>query len=318
MRKLMRYWETNKKKILTIIGLLAFIIFIVHFMNAIIADSIEKTKNENSFSTQTNEEIGPTKSIIDDSKISTQTAQENTQMIKQFVEHCNQKNYQNAFNLLSSSCQKEIFNNDVNVFKQDYVDKIFDTDKTYNAELWTTGDKNYIYQIKYYEDNLLATGGKNTNINTEDYITIVKENGENRLNIKNFIFYEEINKTVTKADVEIIIHNRKVYKTYESYDITVKNNTANTISVSLANNEEDIFLVDENGAKYNSMLYEIPQYFLNVKSRYQTNINLSFNKAYNVYRKTESMRFQGIVLNYEEYANNSYKDLEKVTIDIKI
>ena len=86
----------------------------------------------------------------------------------------------------------------------------------------------------------------------------------------------------------------------------------------MANNEEDICLVDENDTKYSSMLYEIPQHFLNIKSKYQIDIDLTFNKTYNVYRKTERMSFQGISLNYEEYINNPYKDLEKVTIDIKI
>lgn len=318
MRKLLRYWRQNKKRILITIGVIAFVIFIIQFFNAIAGNMLQQ-ENENTFVSPTiDQSINPTESIIDDTKILDKKAQENGDYIKQFVEYCNQKKYQEAFSILSTSCQKEVFSNNVNSFKQNYVDKIFNTDKTYSISLWTTGNKSYTYQVKYFENNLLATGGTTTNDNIEDYVTIVKENGENKLNIKNFIFYEEINRTVAKSDIEITIHDRKVYKTYESYNITVKNNTANTISVSKANDEEDICLVDENDAKYKSMLYEIPQNFLNIKSRYETNIDLNFNKVYNTYRETKSMSFQGLILNYEEYLNNPYKDLEKVTIDIKI
>lgn len=318
MQKLLRYCRQNKKRILITIGVIAFVIFIIQFFNAMIGHSL-KQKNSNTTNTpKIDKSVNPTEVIIGNGKISNEEAVENGGLIKQFVEYCNQKKYQEAFSILSSYCQKEVFSNNVNSFKQNYVDKIFNTDKSYNVSLWATGNKSYTYQVKYFENNLLETGGATANKNTEDYVTIVKENGENKLNIKDLIFYKEINKTVSKKDVEITIHDRKVYKTYENYNITVKNNTANTISISVANNEEDIYLMDENDAKYKSMLYELPQHLLNIKSQYQTNINLSFNKVYNIYRETKSMSFQGLVLNYEEYINNPYESLEKVVIDIKI
>ncbi len=318
MRKLLRYWRQNKRKILITIGVIAFVIFIIQFFNAIVGENLKRENEENKNTAKIDQSVNPIKIITSNIKISNETAEENGGLIKQFVEYCNQKKYQEAFNLLSSSCQKEVFNNNVNYFKQSYVDNIFNTNKSYNILLWSASNMSYTYQVKYCDNNLLETGGATVNNNIEDYITIIVENGENKLNINNFILYEEINKRVNKSDVEIVIHNRKVYKTYESYKITVKNNTAKTISISVANNEEDICLVDENEAKYKSMLYEVPQHLLNVKSSYQTNINLKFNKIYNTYRETKSMSFQGIVLNYEDYINNSHENLETISIDVKI
>ncbi len=316
MQKLLRYLRQNKKRILITIGVIAFVILIIHFFSAMAGYNLKQKNNNKINNTKIDQSVNPTEVIIGGTKISNEKAEENGSFIKQFVEYCNQKKYQEAFNMLSSSCKKEVFNNNVDSFKQNYANKIFDTNKTYNISLWATGNKSYIYQVKYFENNLLATGGTSINQNIEDYVTIVKENDENKLNIKNFIFYEEINKTVSQNDIEITIHDRKVYKTYENYNITVKNNTSNTISISTANNEEDICLVDENGAKYKSMLYEIPQHLLNIKSRYQINIDVSFNKAYNTYRQTKGISFQGLVLNYD--INNSYENIEKVVMDIKI
>lgn len=318
MQKLLRYWRQNKKRILITIGVIAFVIFLIQFFNIIAGNSLKEKNENNTNQSKIEQSSNPAEVITSDKKISDEKAKENGELIKQFIEYCNQKKYNEGFELLSNSCKKEIFNNNVNSFKQDYVDKIFDTQKTYSIFLWTLGNRNYTYQVKYFENNLLATGGETTNKNTEDYITIVKENGENKLNIKNFIFYEELNKTVSQKDVEITIHDRKVYKTYENYNITVKNNTNNTISVSVANSEEDIYLVDENETKYKSMLYEIPQHFLNIKSKYQTNISLNFNKVYNTYRETKRIEFGGLVLNYEEYTKNPNNDLEKLSININI
>ncbi len=318
MRKLRMYWNTNRKKILTIIGVLAFIIFIVHFINAAIYNQAQQEKNENLNFSKSNEEIGPTESIVDDGKISIQTAQDNTKIIKQFVEYCNKGDYQNAFNLLSSSCQKEVFNNNVNLFRENYCNKIFKTSRTYNTELWSTNGKRYTYQIKYYEDNLLATGGTSINTNTEDYITVIEENRENKLNINSFIYYEEINKTISKNDIEITVNGRKVYKTYEKYNITIKNHLTSTISISTKRDEKDIYLTDKNDAQYFSLLYEVPQNLLNIKPGYQSNIDVTFNKTYNSYRETEKIIFQSIVLNYEGYISNTSKETEKVTISVKI
>lgn len=319
MERLLRYWNQNKKKILITIAVIALVIVVTQIANAMIRQQNIADMNKPKNNIKVAEDLTkPNQSIITETKLKEEVVEDNSKLIKDFVTYCNQKKYQEAFQVLSSSCKKEVFNNDINMFIQNYVSKIFNTDTTYNISLWTTGNDNYTYQIKYYENSLLATGGINTNKNVEDYITIVKENSQNKLNIKNFILYENINKTVTQNDIEIAIHDRKIYKTYEQYSITIKNNSKNTISVSVANNEEDIQLVDKNGAKYNSLLYEIPQHFFNIKSRYQSNIDVSFNKAYNVYRKTESMEFKSIILNYEDYINNQNKEVEKVTIDIKM
>ena len=80
----------------------------------------------------------------------------------------------------------------------------------------------YTYKITYYEDNLLATGGTGANNNFEDYITIINQDGERKLNINNFIKNQEINKTQVTNNIEITIKSKKVYRSYEQYKIAIK------------------------------------------------------------------------------------------------
>ena len=86
----------------------------------------------------------------------------------------------------------------------------------------------YTYKVTYYEDDLLATGGTTTNKNFEDYITIINQNGERKLNINNFIKKQEINKTQATEAIQITIKNKRVYRSYEQYRILIKNNTKNS------------------------------------------------------------------------------------------
>lgn len=311
MRGLIRYFRENKKRVLTVITVLAIIIFIVHFSNALIIENSKKTGNLNNISIN-DEHINPSKPIMDGGKISIETAQENGQVIKQFVDYCNQKDYESAYNILSDSCKKEIFNNNINLFIQNYCKKIFkEKEVNYNLKLWATDSKGYTYEITYNDDNLLTTGGVASGKNVGDYITLVSENDSIKLNINNFICYEEINKTIVENGVEITVNNRRIYKTYEKYSFTIKNNNTNTISISKMQNEEDICIVDKNNNQYTSMVYEVSNQLLNIKPGYKNNIDLSFSKVYNVYRETEKVIFNNIVMDKQDGE-------EKIVAEIKI
>ena len=223
----------------------------------------------------------------------TETTQENVNIIEQFVDYCNSQDIENAYDLLSSSCKEE-YNNDINVFMQNYYNQIFQTSKTYSMELWLNEIDSYTYQIKYYEDNLLATGGTAVNSNLEDYITVIKENGENKININGLIRSQTVNQTASNSNIEITIHSRTIYKNYESYNISIKNNTSNNMTISDGSNSNDISLLDENNIAYGSFINEIPINLLSLQPGQQINIDLRFNKIYDTYRNIEQMQFTNL------------------------
>ena len=237
---------------------------------------------------------------------------ENTDIIKTFVDYCNNNQTQKSYELLSNDCKEE-FNNNINVFINDYYNRIFKTKKTYNLELLYTEAGSYTYKITYYEDNLLATGGTDANNNFEDYITIINQDGERKLNINNFIKNQEINKTQVTNNIEITIKSKKVYRSYEQYKIAIKNNNSTTILLSDGKNSEDICLLDKNDTKYVAFLHEIPEYNLLLRAGRTTELNISFNKIYAPTRVIEKIQFGKM----DEEQNNEQSLAEKASDTIQ-
>lgn len=288
MEKLVRFWNQNRKDIIKIIAIIAFIIIIIITVNIL----LENNRSDNQ-EIEENENRQPNQSVITGIEVPTETTQENVNIIEQFVDYCNSQDIENAYDLLSSSCEEE-YNNDINVFMQNYYNQIFQTSKTYSMELWLNEIDSYTYQIKYYEDNLLATGGTAVNSNLEDYITVIKENGENKININGLIRSQTVNQTASNSNIEITIHSRTIYKNYESYNISIKNNTSNNMTISDGSNSNDISLLDENNIAYGSFINEIPINLLSLQPGQQINIDLRFNKIYDTYRNIEQMQFTNL------------------------
>ena len=198
------------------------------------------------------------------------------------------------------------FNNDINLFINNYYKKIFNINRLYKLELWYNKSNYYIYKISYINGNLLTSGGNNDiQNNIEDYITIIYENGENKININNFITKQEIEKSQTSYNIQISVNYKKIYKNYETYNITIKNNTENAITISGKRENSDICLVDSNNVEYNSFVEEIALESLNVEKHSQTTINLRFNKMYDLDRDIQMMNFKNITVNQNETDKNS-------------
>ena len=306
MIKLLRYWNQNKRKIIITIAVIAFVFIIIQVANQIVKKQNADKNNNNRTNTisKVTDLQKPTESTITGQNVSETVTKENTDIIKTFVDYCNNNQAQKSYELLSNDCKEE-FNNNINVFINDYYNRIFKTKKTYNLELLYTEAGSYTYKITYYEDNLLATGGTGVNNNFEDYITIINQDGERKLNINSFIKNQEINKTQVTNNIEITIKSKKVYRSYEQYKITIKNNNSTTILLSDGKNSEDICLLDKNDTKYVAFLHEIPEYNLLLRAGRTTELNISFNKIYAPTRVIEKIQFGNITLNQETNTKTS-------------
>lgn len=303
MNKIIRYWNQNRKQIIIVIAIIAFIIIMLRVINNL-AKQINKSNNNTNSISKVTDLQKPTESTITGQNVSETVTKENTDIIKTFVDYCNNNQTQKSYELLSNDCKEE-FNNNINVFINDYYNRIFKTKKTYNLELLYTEAGSYTYKITYYEDNLLATGGTGANNNFEDYITIINQDGERKLNINNFIKNQEINKTQVTNNIEITIKSKKVYRSYEQYKIAIKNSNSAAIILSDGKNSEDICLLDKNDTKYVALLYEIPEYNLSLGAGRTTELNISFNKIYAPTRVIEKMQFGNITINQETNTKTS-------------
>lgn len=295
MNKIIRYWNQNREKIIIVIAIIAFFIIVIQVINGLLKN--KSYSNENINTNKTVDVTKPTRSEITGQELTEKITETNTDLIKDFVTYCNSQEIQKAYDLLSNDCKLE-YENDINAFKNNYINKIFDKAKTYKLDLMGSVSGAHTYKITYYKEDLLATGGISNN-NIEDYITIIKENNENKINISSFIRKENINKSQSSNGIEIVVNNKKVYRSYEIYNLTIKNNTKNNISISDGINNSDIYLMDKNNTKYTAFVNEIPMYNLSLRNGQQANVEVKFNKIYDIYRNIEKMCFDNIKINDE-------------------
>ena len=310
MRNFIRYWNHNRKKIIIVIAIIAFIFILIRIL-----DGYYKNKSINS-SSPVIDMTKPIQSVITGQKVDEKVTDKNMNCIDQFINYENNKEYEKAYSLLTDDCKEE-YSNDVNTFINNYCTKIFATKKTYNLELWFNSGDAYTYKIKMYEENMLATGEGNLDKNIEDYITIVKGKDEDKISINGFIRKSNINKSNEVNNIEVLIRSKKVYKDYETYNITIRNKTSNDILIGDRKNNKDIYLVDKDNIQYPAFLNELSTDSLLLKSGYEKNISINFNKIYDQNKIISEIKFKNIILDSEKYLNN--KNNEKIdTLEIGV
>ena len=280
----------------------------------------QQNKNKTSFNNniQAQDVTKPNNSVITDSKLNEKEVEDNSQIIKTFVEYCNENKLQEAYNILTNDCKEQLYST-MDIFKQNYINQIFKTKKSYKLELWAESNNYYTYRITYITGNVLQTGGYDTENNYIDYITVVKNDNEFKLNLNQFIKKENINKKNENDYINITINNRLIYLNYETYNITIENKTNNTILLNDKKALRSMYLLDRNDVQYISMINEIPDSMLTITPKSNTTINLKFNKIYNADVRITSMKINDIYLNKEEYdLNPNNENLEKINITINL
>lgn len=319
MRRLIKYFNQNRKKILLIVLVIVFLIILVRVLNYMVKTNIQEERNSIS-NVQINKDTSiPDEAIISGEKISEEKASDDKKMIENFVQACNEKDYTKAYNMLTDDCKNIVFSGTMDSFVKNYCDLIFQTPKTYQLEGWLDKVQGMTYKVTYLEDNILATGGISEGLNYMDYITVIEENNETKLSIYNFINSYELSKIESKNNVEIQLNREDVYMDYVIYTVTVTNRNENTILLSNNIDNKQICLLDSNNSEYISYLNEIPQFNLIINKGEKKQFTIKLGKGYSSSTNSEYIRFKNIYLDYNAYVNNpNDENLQKIQMDIKI
>lgn len=315
MRKLLSYWNQNKRKILITIAVIALVIIIIQIANSMIREQNKKnSNNQTERNIVANDITKPSESIISDTKLTEKEVKENSDLIEQFVEFCNQKKIDEAYQLLTEDCKAELYPTK-EIFISNYINQIFGEQVNYELQLWYTASNCYTYRITYNKGNLLQTGGQASTGNFLDYITLIKQNGEYRLNINKFIRKEALNKQGSNSGVEVAIHSKSIYVDYEIYHMTVQNNTQKTILLNDGTSTNNFSLIGRNNNTFTSVISELPISNLILNPQYRKNMDIKFNKTYMTESKLEAMQMTNIYLDKSQY-DNKQENPEQTTIRI--
>lgn len=316
MYKLIRFYNQNKKKVLRTILIIVFIIIVIQLLNQFYKNKNVKRGIQyiDVSNNVINQELISDKSAISGQKVSSNKLKDDTDIINQFVEYCNEKNIEGAYNLLSKECKENMFPS-IEDFNNIYYLKLFDCYKTHTIQNWTSN----IYLVKF-TGNIATTGDLSNNQTNQDYITIVEENKNKKLNINGFIKRQKIDKEIEKEKISVKVEKVDVYMDFCIYTFDVKNNSYRTILLDDLTNINSMYIQDSNSVNYSAYTHEITQERLNLGVSQEKKIDIKYYSKYSSSKDIKKIFFSNVINDYERYG--SLKDKNKygkyLTIGIEL
>ena len=302
-KRIAEWYIRNKAKIMSAIFFIILIIIISIIINLLALRERTNTETENKTNTQvdinlfanvTQIYIDNQESIITGEEISSSQVTM-LGVIEQFVELCNDKKINEAYDILSETCKQEVYPT-LESFEVNYYNKIFNGNKKkISAENWNSN----IY-IVTYADDALSTGIYSEENNIQDYISVINENNEPKLNINNYIGRQEINKATSNNVITINVLRSDTYMDYEVYTYKITNNTNNTILLDDLNNNGNMYIQDKNGNQYNSYLHELSEEQLTITPGETKEISIKYYSKYGSTKEIDKIVFSNIITNYNQ------------------
>ncbi len=317
MYKLIKFYNQNRKKIFKIILIIVFILAIIQLLNYfskiskkdVAIDNVSVVNNSNN----AHQELVSNRSVITGEKISENKLNGDVDIINKFMDYCNEGNIERAYRLLSDDCREVLFETEED-FRDNYYNIIFNNEtRLFTIENWT----NDTYKVNISND-ILTTG--NITSETMDYFTVVKQNDEYKLNIKNYIGKEKVNKETENNNITIKVLNKDIYMDYEIYDIQIINDSDNDILLDTKKDTKTVYLQDSKNVKYYAFTNEIIDNDFIVRKGKMKNIKIKFSSGLSSNRKIEYMIFSDLILNFNEYEDcenkEDYTDIYKFNVNV--
>lgn len=311
MNRFIRWYNKNRK----IFWLTIVVAIIVISVPRVLNEYAKDKKNVSSSIINTTTYSNSNYSIISGETVEEEINIENTSLINNFIDYCNDGKTKEAYNILSDECKNILYPTQED-FETKYYNNIFQNKKSCDIQAWFSATGYYTYKINLKED-ILSTGNVDST-SIEDYYTVVYEDNNYKLNVNSYIENIEINKFNETEKLKISVLSKDVFMEYEIYNIKVENKTKNSILVDSLENTNNMYLEDSGGLHYDSYSHEIATEKLRVRG--EKEINIKFNKKYSTEREVKKIVFSDIILDYDTYTtyNNrsDYKNRIKIEIEL--
>ena len=216
---LRHFWVKYRRVVL--IGFVAWLIIFI--INQIIKRQPTLISLSNTFN--------PDVAIITDDELPVSYTEQIKKTMDEYIKHCNNKEYQEAYDMLSDDCKAYLYTNSILVFES-YVDRLFATPKIYNYQLFSNFDNYYIYDVTVLDD-IGATGTSgNYDPYTEKYTFTRKKDGTFKISTNDFIKTTDINLQVENDDMIVKLLNLNQSYNKSEYMLTIINRTDDFIVIS--------------------------------------------------------------------------------------
>ena len=316
MHNLRRFYYQNKNKIWKVMLIIALTLGIIYFLdNTALKRGIDKDFNidEEMYKNDQTQIYISNQSAISGSTVTEKEVNKINKTISKFLEYCKNGKKEEAYNMLSKDCKSKEFNT-IEQFQNKYIKDRFSKDDIFEIQLWM-GDT---YKVSISKD-ALATGEINSNKKI-DYITIIEENEEQKLNIKGYINTYQINKEAIQNEIQVTVIDKEIYMDYEIYNFKIKNLSDNIVKMDSLKEIGTMYLQDMNQLKYNAYTHEIFEMDMELKPQREVNISIKYAKQYSEKVHINKIVFNNVILDYIKYSKQEdvedFKEKCEIAIDL--
>ena len=184
----------------------------------------------------------PHESVIGSAQtVPTQLEEPINQIIDTYFNYCQNKNYEAAYDMLLEDCKKVYFPT-LTDFKE-YIDVVFNEEKTYYIQNYSNYKNYYIYQIRIFE-NIMKTGltGKSDISFYEEKMSIHNENGQLKLGLRQYISSEEMDDIYEDNYLKIWIEQKDTFYEQENYTVKIRNKSDKMAVLADGQENQEIIL----------------------------------------------------------------------------
>lgn len=184
----------------------------------------------------------PHASVMDSSsKVPTKYQTTIEDLIEEYVNYCNNNDFDKAYNMLSADCKTYAFPTFDSYLN--HLKVVMYTPKKYSIQDYSNINNMYIYSVKYTDD-ILATGLTNTEYSyTEEKMAFQKnDKDELEMSVGNFIKHEDLKISTENEYLKIDVRDRVVNYSDEKYTIRLTNRSDYAIAISDYKEANEIFL----------------------------------------------------------------------------
>lgn len=177
--------------------------------------------------------------------VSTKNQEKIEELISQYIQYCNAKEYEKAYAMIRQECRKTVYPT-LESF-QNYVDYVFRTPKIYNIQNYSNKNGKYFYRIRILDD-ILTSGltGEDSVKYFEDKLVLEEKNGEILLSVKEYIDSQELEKIYEDKYMKIVVTKKITMFEEEIYTLQITNRTSNVLVIADGTYDSEMTLSTQN------------------------------------------------------------------------
>lgn len=311
--KLNEFWQKYKERISKAgIIIVVFVVIILSLRMFFASMSRKAVSNDTAPSS-----YKPESTVISGSDVTPKKQEENFNRIDEFMNYCNAKDINSAYNMLTDECKQSTYKT-IEEFNKKFYKEVFAKNRKYNIQAWATNYKYVVYKLRITDD-ILATGNYNSSAKYETYITTYLKENTDKVSIGEYVYTEDINKQTNTNLLQATAIKKNIYVKEEEYEIKVKNLSDKTILLYDLKNKNSINLYGSNGNPYLPYYDKLSNINFRIDYGETITIKLKFNKSIGSDNKSKEIRFDKIITDYEQYKilGDKYDEkLEKINIKL--